>query len=210
MSDKIRGSKYPLFALGIAAAALVILTGLASAADKHRFVDNGDGTITDKKTGLIWEKKSSDGSVHDVSNQYQCSSSGSAPDGSAFTSFLADLNFCTSADGSAVSGGFAGHCDWRLPQIDELATIIDANAAGCGQSPFPPCVDPAFNTGCTAGCTVTTCSCTEASVYYWSATTDSNNVLGAWIADFLHGVVTQFNGKTAGDFVRAVRGGSGS
>jgi hypothetical protein len=26
---------------------------------------------------------------------------------------------------------FAGHCDWRLPSIVELWTIIDENAAGC-------------------------------------------------------------------------------
>jgi hypothetical protein len=30
-----------------------------------RYVDNGDGTITDLNTLLVWEKKSDDGSIHD-------------------------------------------------------------------------------------------------------------------------------------------------
>jgi len=41
-----------------------------------RFVDNGDGTITDNQTGLMWEKKDSDdatpnpANLHDVDNTY--------------------------------------------------------------------------------------------------------------------------------------------
>lgn len=34
------------------------------------FVDNGDGTITDTSTGLMWEKKSDDGSIHDKDDVY--------------------------------------------------------------------------------------------------------------------------------------------
>src|SRR5437867_7436106 len=34
------------------------------------YVDNGDGTITDVNTGLMWEQLSHDGSVHDKDNQY--------------------------------------------------------------------------------------------------------------------------------------------
>ena len=34
------------------------------------FTDNGDGTITDNTTGLMWEKKSDDGSIHDKDNTY--------------------------------------------------------------------------------------------------------------------------------------------
>jgi hypothetical protein len=35
-----------------------------------RYQDNGDGTVTDKNTGLVWEKKSDDGGIHDMDNLY--------------------------------------------------------------------------------------------------------------------------------------------
>jgi hypothetical protein len=116
-----------------------------------RFVDNGDGTVTDQYTGLQWEKKDSkDGHVtfadpHDADNTYTWSSSGTAPDGTVFTDFLAKLNNCTADDlGNAVSGGFAGHCDWRLPTVAELGVIAD-----CPTTDDCVVADPAFgpNTG---------------------------------------------------------------
>ena len=35
-----------------------------------RFTDNSDGTVTDCRTGLMWEKKTTDGSVHDWGKSY--------------------------------------------------------------------------------------------------------------------------------------------
>src|SRR6266436_5610359 len=34
------------------------------------YADNGDGTVADVNTGLVWEKLSHDGSVHDKDNMY--------------------------------------------------------------------------------------------------------------------------------------------
>ena len=43
------------------------------------YTDNGDGTFTDNNTQLVWEKKDNvDGSVHNVGNMYQWSSSDEA------------------------------------------------------------------------------------------------------------------------------------
>src|SRR5439155_26311809 len=69
---------------------------------------------------------------HDVDNTYTWSSSGTAADGTAFTDFLSRLNACTSSDGSTVTAVFAGHCDWRLPPIAELRTILDTSQGNCG------------------------------------------------------------------------------
>jgi hypothetical protein len=60
--------------------------------DPPRFTDNGDGTVTDNVTALQWEQKTDDSGVHDRDNLYSWSASGTAADGSVFTSLLATLN----------------------------------------------------------------------------------------------------------------------
>jgi hypothetical protein len=170
-----------------------------------RFVDNSDGTITDTQTGLIWEKKSNDGSIHNWNNLYTWSSTGTAADGNAFTVFLAGLN---------TAPCFAGYCDWRLPtvagstsyptgQAAELESILAAQYPNCTTT---PCVSAVFNNNCTAGCSVANCSCTQAS-YYWSSTTYQPSPILAWNVFFLGGYVDT-NGKSGNGYVRAVRGGS--
>src|SRR5262249_54362540 len=110
-----------------------------------QFVDNGNGTITDRHTCLVWEKKDNAGGLHDLNNVYQWSSSGSAMDGSAFTVFLAGLN----------SAAFAGHQDWRVPSAagnspptgqPAEAESIETNVS-CGPT-AGACVPAAFNTNC--------------------------------------------------------------
>src|SRR5213080_658841 len=162
-----------------------------------RFVDNGDGTVTDNQTGLQWEQKVAGSScLHCVNDTYIWSSSGTAPDGTAFTSFLATLNGgatgfgnCTSGDGSTQTGGFNNHCDWRLPTIAELATIIDTSASGCGTG--SPCIDATFGPTAAAG--------------YPSSTTNADNSGLVWGVNFGNGSVFSAGLKTGSPHVRAVR-----
>ena len=144
------------------------------------YVDNGDGTITDLNTGLTWEKKSVDGTIHDRDTTYVWSD--------AFTIFIAGLN----------TTSFAGHTDWRLPNAKELQSIMNYENTN-------PSVAPAFNTACLPGCSVLTCSCTKAADH-WSATTNANVPINAWRGDFFAGFIRPGD-KTGGNFVRAVRGG---
>ena len=64
----------------------------------NSFVDNGDGTITDDSTGLMWQKGGSSSSLLN----------------SGASSYVRKLN----------QDRFAGFADWRLPTIDELASLI--------------------------------------------------------------------------------------
>jgi streptogramin lyase len=45
-------------------------TPTATSQSGDHFVDNGDGTITDTQTGLIWEKKDQGGGLHDVNTLF--------------------------------------------------------------------------------------------------------------------------------------------
>ncbi len=61
------------------------------------YLDNGDGTVTDINTGLMWQQ---------------------TPD-------LVNQSTWTDAVNSAASLALAGHTDWRLPTIKELYSLID-------------------------------------------------------------------------------------
>ena len=108
-------------------------------------MDNDKGVITNLDTLDMWEIKRDDDSVHDVENKYTWTAviGDTELNGTAFTEFLAELNNCESDDGITVSGGFAGYCDWVLPDIARLQTIL--------LEPFlcstHPCVDPVFDNG---------------------------------------------------------------
>jgi hypothetical protein len=161
------------------------------------YTDNGDGTITDANTGLMWEKKDDSGGIHDKDNTYTWGTT-SEPytmDGTMVTEFLATLN---------TEPCFAGHCDWRIPNVKELQSLVDYEVASPG-----PTVNPAFDNaaGC-PGCTDVTlasCSCT-ASYPAWSSTTTRGYPASAWDVTFGYGYVST-NLKNIGYVVRAVRGG---
>ena len=154
-------------------------SGTGATCDYPRFADNGDGTVTDRLTGLQWEKTTGDVGLHYYNNFSPWSAffPGGPADGTVFTSFLAALN----------SGGcFAGQCDWRLPTIYELQTIL---LEPCTTS---PCIDQTV-----FGPTVSS---------YWSSSTLSTNPYDAWVVSFSSGRVDP-DSKRDTLHVRAVRAG---
>jgi hypothetical protein len=163
------------------------------------YTDNGDGTISDNNTGLMWEKKDDSGGIHDKDNYYTwgMDSSPYTMNGTMVTEFLATLNRAPCA---------ANHCDWRIPNVKELQSIVDY------EIPYPgPMVNAAFHNaaGCT-GCTdvrLASCSCT-ASSDYWSSTTFRYPPTNAWRLCFSLGGVANFVDKSFNTAVPAVRGGS--
>jgi uncharacterized protein DUF1566 len=176
-----------------------------------RFVDNGDGTVTDNDTGLQWEMKDNTcPGIHCVSDTYTwcvpatltsgCANADNVPDGTAFTSFLATLNGgatgvgnCVSSDGSSQTGGFVNHCDWRLPTIAELRTILDTSQGTCGGG-SGACIDATFGP--------------TAASNYWSSTSWDLNTKFVWSVGFNDGSVNVPAKADGRPSVRAVRGGS--
>jgi hypothetical protein len=101
---------------------------------------------------------------------------------------------------AAVAGPTAqqkceGACDWRMPTVEELRTILAAQYPDCPAAPPPA--------SCTTipGLTNTN----PMSGGYWTATTDDHDPTKAWVVSFRDGFISS-QPKAAGGFVRAVRG----
>lgn len=117
-----------------------------------RFKDNGDGTITDNATGLMWVKDPS-----------QLGGVWGTPGSPSQMTWNNAIDNCLALD-------YAGHSDWRLPNIKEIMSIVD-------YSKFYPSIDETFFPNNPAG-------------YYWSSTTYTNNTSYAWYMDFYGSVVS--------------------
>jgi len=155
--------------------------GEFQAGDAFSHTDNGNGTITDNITGLMWEKLSDDGSIHDKDL--------------TFAGLTAAIGKATTLNGAA----FAGYTDWRVPNIRELGTLPDYELS---YSPGPA-VPAIFRSPCTPGCTVLTCSCTKSNVYF-SSTTYAGYPQACWKYNMQDG--DQYAGnKTDPHYVRLVR-----
>jgi hypothetical protein len=121
------------------------------------FVDNGNGTVTDRSTGLMWQQAAAPGTM----------------------TWEQALAYCENLT-------LAGHTDWRLPNRNELQSIVDFTRD-----------NPAINTTFFPGTGVS---------FYWSSTTCADNTAYAWHVYFCGGLMINGN-KSSSSFVRAVRGG---
>lgn len=168
------------------------LTG--SACEGPRWVDNGDGTVTDHLTGLTWEiKTNADDTVngadpHDADNLYTISDDSDSDllddDGTAFTSFLASLN---------AGSGFAGSNGWRLPTRVELMTIITP-VDGLGS--YVGSLDPIFGP-----------LPSDPNLLYWSVSDAPAFALGVGVAFHSNALGDSYAPRNLPLAVRAVRGG---
>ncbi|MEM9142202.1 MAG: DUF1566 domain-containing protein, partial [Bacteroidota bacterium] len=83
----------------------------------NSFIDNGDGTVTDTATDLMWSQKDSE----------------------------KGMNWETALV-YAEKSKTAGYTDWRLPNVKELQSIVDYRYAPDAQNPLfnGPAIDPIF------------------------------------------------------------------
>jgi hypothetical protein len=146
------------------------------------YIDNGNGTVTDKNTGLVWQRCS-------VGQNNDASCSGTAE---TFTWYQAagvyDANYNSSSQNVCGTLTWGGQTGWRLPTKKELMSIVNYAI------PYPvPTVTSAFFPNTVAS-------------GYWPSTTYAINPSTAWWVDFSDGASYYFP-KYFGFYVRCVRGG---
>ncbi len=124
----------------------------------YKFVLNGDGTVTDKSTGLMWQQETA-----------------------GILRWTEALSHCENLV-------LAGYDDWRLPNRNELQSLVNYNTCSpaIDTTVFP---DTILNN-------------------YWSSTTQTHGVsAGAWHVDFRQGWIPYFSSDKSSNYpVRAVRG----
>jgi hypothetical protein len=122
-----------------------------------RFIDNGDGTVIDKDTDLVWQRDPAPERITWLEAQ----------------EYVQQLN----------EAGFAGHNDWRLPNNQELLSLMLSR-----ENNKRLFLDPIFGSQ----------RC------FWSADTRGHHV--ACYIDYYYGGVYRFEENYVNHAVRAVRG----
>lgn len=171
-------------ALAIVAAAIVVSPAATAQAPASgpRLVDNGNDTVTDTQTGLMWEKKTTAvGSgenlrdPRDVDNTYTWAY--------AVGDWIDKMNGRLIANVNESS--FAGYTDWRVPTMAELQTIVDMSQ--------PNRINPIFGPN-------------APSPYWSSSRREFGSTPDAWYALFGNDIPVSV-GVPFKFHVRAVRGG---
>ncbi len=116
--------------------------------------------VTDSKTKLMWQDNSD---AVSVTRNWQGA-----------------IDYCENLN------NFGGYSDWRLPNINELKSIID-------RTRNRPAINPAFVN-----------VITNNHYYYWSSTSESSNINKAWGMYFDIGNVGNY-GKGDNNYLRCVR-----
>ena len=133
------------------------------------YQDHGNGIVTDTRTGLMW-KQCSEGQSWSPG---ACSGTAS---GFTWSQSLAWADAAT----------FAGHADWRVPNVKELSSLVE----DCR-------INPAINHALFPN---------TPSSLFWSASPSAHSSAGAWFVSFSYGDA-YYSHRSNGYHVRLVRGG---
>lgn len=126
---------------------------LVSSFDSSQVVTHDDGTLVDLRTGLMWRRCA-------LGYRWQ---NGTCDRDSA----AAEFTWESALETTAKHTSFAGHGDWRLPNKNELDSIVDR-----------ACHSPAIDE--------TLFPATEAKGY-WTNTPNNFNEFSAWAVNFADG-----------------------
>jgi len=127
-----------------------------------RFLDHGNGTVTDNFTGLMWTKGAAE--IKGEMNWHNA--------------LVACRNLV-----------YAGHQNWRLPNVREMLSLIDFGTHSPALRPGHPFTE------------------VKPTLSFWSGTTSLPNKAQAWCINIMNGVVGRNNKTRSLHHVWAVRGG---
>ena len=143
-----------------------------------RFIDHGDNTTTDNLTGLMWAKNANLLGTVDADNDTEF------PDYPGVVTWQHALDYIKRLNRL----NYLGYNDWRLPNVNELESLVHAGA-----------YSPALPIGCPFSNVL--------SYGYWSSTTSYASGPGvAWIVHMGFGHVS-YDAKTGYFYVWPVRSG---
>ena len=135
---------------------LLITIGLSVGLMADFSRDGSSSIVTDSATGLQWQDDATPSTM----------------------TWQGAIDYCEAFT-------LAGKSDWRLPNFNELTSIVDDTV-------YNPSISSVFvNT---------------ASYYYWSSTTNTIYTGGAWIVNFYYGHQNS-SSKAYSHYVRCVRAG---
>ena len=103
----------------------VVVENKNSGSPENKFLDNQDGTITDKETGLCWSQKDSFQIYHDWLTFQEA------------ISWVDELN----------KKDFLGFHDWRIPEKDEIEKLFLLDNIIIGRSNQELHIDSVFESG---------------------------------------------------------------
>lgn len=122
-------------AIGDAVSALA--AGVADSLSGVRFLDNGDGTVTDTEQGVIWQKNTAGTGLPSSIDEVHAASD-----------ILVHLG---AVNGSGADAGLGGRNDWGLPTLSQLQSILDCTTPPCvfvnpllGPNPTPASVGSTY------------------------------------------------------------------
>jgi len=144
---------------------LLILIGFSSfvdAIDIAGSFSRSNGVVSDSSTNLEWQDDYSDNNNSIKEATWQNA-----------------IDYCENLS-------LDGKSDWRLPNLNELTSLLD-------DTKYNPSINEVFQH-------------TNSSFHYWSSSSSSRNSEKAWVIDFSGGFQAHFN-KDNNKYVRCVRGG---
>jgi alpha-tubulin suppressor-like RCC1 family protein len=176
-------SSIPVFVSGITKAAAIA----AGAAHSCARLSKGTGTLLDTSTGLMW-KRCSEGQTWDLVDQV-CKGPANSSLATPYTwqAALQRAQDVNRPQGDPLKvGENLGYSDWRLPNRNELASLVEQQ-----------CSSPAINAADFPN---------TIAAPYWSSSPNAGYAQQAWSVDFSDGHVSGV-AKTGSAYVRLVRGG---